>query len=294
MSISSKDHILSPVESTKMNALPYWLHVGKGPLLISAPHHGVEIPQDIERQMTDCAKRSEDTDWYMRELYLPIAQALDATLLCARYSRYVIDLNRPRSDESLYPGQRSTGLCPSETFHGQALYPPEFVLSDQHKSERITQYWDPYHQALNAQISRLKKRYKQVLLWEAHSIKSVVPLLFEGQLPDFNLGTYDGRSCHALIEQALTNAWQSLPSPTPWSFVLNGRFKGGYITRAYGKPKQGIHAVQLELSQRVYLEDEGQPTWQEGTQHKAQRARPYLLTLIEACLKAMQTEEQSR
>lgn len=269
---------------------PYWLTIGEGPLLISAPHHGDELPSALREVMTSRAALSEDTDWFMRELYTPIASALGATLLCARYSRYVVDLNRPASDEGLYPGQRSTGLCPAETFSGEPLYPSGVQLDAVQKEARVQRYWTPYHQALQAQLSRLKAQHGHVLLWEAHSIRSEVPLLFDGQLPDFNLGTYEGRSCHPSLEGALRAAW-ARQREERWRFVLNGRFKGGYITRAYGAPQGGVNAVQLELSQRVYLEDETRPEWGEATQEKATEARRIIIKLIEACLEAMQRLE---
>jgi len=261
--------------------------IGDSPLVISAPHNGVELPAEVASKMCARAELSEDTDWFMRELYEPIARALNATLICGRYSRYVVDLNRPASDESLYPGQRTTGLCPTETFSGEPLYSSVDPLTATEKQARVERYWRPYHQALREELARLKARHGQVLLWEAHSIKSVVPLLFEGRLPDLNLGSFEGHACHPSVERSLTDTWATLQANVPWSFVLNGRFKGGYITRAYGDPSQGVHAVQLELSQRVYLESEASPAWSEGTQERASLARALITALIEGCLTAM-------
>ena len=266
---------------------PFFMMVGEGPLLISAPHNGAELPAEIAVKMTARATQSEDTDWFMRELYEPIARSLNATLLCARFSRYVVDLNRPASDESLYPGQRTTSLCPAETFSGEPLYPSVDALTAQDKQARVETYWKPYHQALSEHLARLKALHGHVLLWEAHSIKSVVPLLFEGRLPDFNLGSFEGRSCHPAVERSLNHIWSTLQPTVPWSFVLNGRFKGGHITRAYGDPSQGIHAVQLELSQRVYLGDEEAPAWSEETQKRADLARESILPLIKGCLEVV-------
>ncbi len=236
----------------------FTLWQGQIPLLISVPHSGSEIPSHISAQMTVAAEGSIDTDWFMEDLYLPIAKDLGASLISPRHSRYVIDLNRPESDESLYPGQTTTGLCPLHRFDGQPLYSQgnEPTLAEKHK--RIETYWRPYHQALSAELLRLKTMNGSVLLWEGHSIKSVVPRLFDGQLPHLNIGTHQGQSCHPNIEAQIT---QYLSQNTKYSSVVNGRFKGGYITRYYGKPKQNIHAVQLELAQCTYLQDEQHPQW---------------------------------
>ena len=267
---------------------PFWLDSGSSPLVISAPHHGAELPSALLKRMSPRAQDSEDSDWFMRELYQPIAQELGATLLCSRYSRFVVDLNRPPSDESLYPGQRSTGLCPTETFSGRALYLKDQAPSPQERQARLASYWRPYHLALEAELERVKRRHGYALLWEAHSIKSEVPLLFEGRLPDFNLGTFEGRACAPLVERALSEAWVDVGASSPWSFVLNGRFKGGYITRAYGAPSEGVHAVQLELSQRVYLADESRPQWSEP---HAEPARALIGALIRSCLAALRAPQ---
>jgi N-formylglutamate deformylase len=267
---------------------PFKLTLGEAPLLISAPHAGSFIPHELHEQLTPRALESADTDWFMRELYEPIARQLGATLLTATASRYVIDLNRPRSDESLYPGQHTTGLCPHQSFAGEPLYlDARAEVSAEDKAWRVARFWDPYHAALQAQLNRLKAQHGQVLLWEAHSIKSVVPMLFEGRLPDVNLGTFEGRACAPALERALERRCEGALASSPWSYVLNGRFKGGYITRHYGAPAQGVHAIQLELSQRVYLEEEERPAWSEATQARSAEARGWIQGLISDALQAL-------
>lgn len=246
---------------------------GAGPLIISAPHTGVALPPEVAAQLTPAALLSGDTDWHLRELYAPLAAAHDATLLSAHLSRYAVDLNRPESDESLYPGQRTTGLCPRETFEGAPLYLHGGDVSAAERARRVEAYWRPYHRALRAALDAAVARHGWALLWEAHSIRSEVPLLFEGLLPDLNIGTHSGRACapeaRARVE-ALLARHPATQGPGARTWVMDGRFKGGYITRHYGRPAEGVHAVQLELSQRAYLRDEraplrgARPEWDEA------------------------------
>ena len=255
------------------------LRRGEVPLLISVPHTGTEIPDTYFNKMSSAAQGSMDSDWFMKELYEPIAINLGASIISPQYSRYLIDLNRPQNDESLYPGQTTTGLCPSERFDGLSLYPNGDSVSVEDKQERIEFFWKPYHHALKAELDRLKQRHGYALLWEGHSIKSVVPRLFEGRLPDLNLGTNQGLSCSSLINSSLEKSLNQLEDHYSW--VLNGRFKGGYITRHYGQPQENIHAVQLELTQCNYLADENNPLWDE---EYAQPISKVIQTLIESCL----------
>jgi N-formylglutamate deformylase len=228
----------------------FTLRRGRAPLLISLPHDGSAIPAALAARMTAAARRAPDTDWWMAELYGPLAEALDASLLVPRWSRYVIDLNRPPDDTSLYPGQNTTGLCPLVQFSGEPLYLDGQAPAAEDIAERRAQYWQPYHDALTAELARLRQQHPAVLLWEGHSIRSEVPFLFDGRLPDLNLGTAAGASCGATLEAALEAA---LTAQSRFSWVLNGRFKGGYITRHYGRPGQGVHAVQLETAQAAYM-----------------------------------------
>ena len=226
----------------------FQLHRGEAPLLISIPHVGTALPPEIRPQLTDVAAVLQDTDWHLDRLY-DFAASLGASVLQACVSRYAIDLNRPPTDESLYPGQTTTGLCPTETFDGEPLYPAGYTLDAAERDRRLRTYWQPYHGALRAELDRLRAQHGSVLLWDAHSIASVVPRLFDGRLPDFNFGTADGRACapslvHCVMDAARVDSF---------SQVLNGRFKGGYITRHYGAPVHGIHAIQLEMCQCVYM-----------------------------------------
>ena len=221
---------------------------GTHPILISMPHNGIQIPQNLLPSMTESAQTMVDTDWYLDKLY-QFAVNNGCYLINPKYSRYVIDLNRSEDNENLYPGQDTTGLCPITQFDKQPIYsgqPP----SDADIDERITKFWRPYHDKLSITIDELKKQFGNVLLFEAHSIKSVVPRFFEGRLPDFNFGTNNDASCSELLTEKIS-LWQ----PNGYSKVVNGRFKGGYITRHYGEPEKGVHALQLELSQATYMNE---------------------------------------
>ncbi len=223
---------------------------GEAPLLISLPHDGVEIPGDIANAMTDAARASPDTDWHVSSLYA-FALELGATLLRPRYSRYTIDLNRPRDGQPLYPGRSETGLCPTVMFDGAPIYREGLEPSPADMSERIERYWLPYHNALAEELRRLRSLHANVVLWEGHSIISRCPMFFEGVLPDYNLGTASGASCDGTIAAAIVAQLQQRGC----SHVANGRFKGGYITRHYGTPARGVHAVQMEMAQSRYLDE---------------------------------------
>ena len=231
---------------------PFHFHQGTVPLLVSMPHAGTHVPADIAALLTDEARHVPDTDWHMPELYA-FAKAMGASILVATHSRYVVDLNRAPDGASLYPGQSVTGLCPVDSFDDTPLYlRAEDQPDDVEIARRRSTYWAPYHAQLRAELDRLRAQHGQVLLWDAHSIRSVLPRFFEGKLPDLNLGTADGASCApALAQQLLAIAQQMLGATA----VLNGRFKGGYITRHYGQPEQDVHAVQLELTQCSYMQE---------------------------------------
>lgn len=228
----------------------YQLISGSVPLLISMPHNGQAIPSDIANTMTEKAKQVEDTDWYMDKLYA-FAQELGAYIIIPKYSRYVIDLNRSPDGENLYPGANSTELCPTTAFDLSPLYLANQKPDSQENQRRVELYWQPYHQALADTLQQIKAKFGRAVLLEAHSILSKVPRFFEGQLPDFNFGTADGKSCEDELIQQVEKI-----NFSPYSNVTNGRFKGGYITRAYGQPEQNIHALQLELSQATYMDEE--------------------------------------
>jgi len=228
------------------------LHRGTAPLLISLPHDGSAIPGQLAARMTQAARTAPDTDWHVSRLY-DFAKTLGASMLVPAYSRYVIDLNRPPDGVSLYPGQNTTGLCPIVQFSGEPVYLDGEQPTASEIEERIQRYWRPYHEALAAELRRLRALHGRVLLWEGHSIRSRVPFLFEGRLPDFNLGTASGASCSAATQARLERV---LSSQSDYTWVSNGRFKGGYITRHYGSPSDGIEAIQLELAQCNYMDEQ--------------------------------------
>lgn len=220
------------------------------PLVISIPHDGRELAPGMAGRMSDVGRSLPDTDWHVRRLY-EFAGQLDASVLAARFSRYVVDLNRPPSDEALYDGQLSTGLCPSATFDGANIYTRGNSCTSRERQRRIRTYWQPYHDMLDAVLTRARRRFGYALLWDAHSIRSEVPALFRGVLPDLSIGTNDGASCGPRLQRSVYRAARA----ADYSVVLNGRFKGGYITRHYGNPGDDVHAVQLELAQHTYMDE---------------------------------------
>ena len=252
------------------------LHRGTEPLLISLPHDGSAIPDALASRMTESARTAPDTDWFVSRLY-DFARSLGASILVPAYSRYVIDLNRPPDDVSLYPGQNTTGLCPIVQFSGEPVYRDGEEPTLAEMTERIQRYWRPYHDALQAELRRLRSRHGRVVLWEGHSIRSHVPFLFEGRLPDLNLGTAGGTSCDVATQQRIERV---LADQSRYSWVSNGRFKGGYITRHYGRPAEGVEAVQLELAQCNYM-DEQMASYDE---QKAGGVRELLEPLLQAAL----------
>lgn len=250
---------------------------GHTPLLISMPHVGTTIPSDIADDMTEAAMEKADTDWHLPLLYA-MAEQLGASIISGEYSRYVIDLNRSKEDTNLYPGEDTTGLCPVDTFAKQALYKPGREPDTAEIARRIECYWQPYHTQLEQELTRLHALHGIAILWDAHSIASVVPRFFKGKLPDFNIGTADQTSCSLDLQKALEAV---IKKTTSYSYVVNGRFKGGYITRHYGRPAYHIHAVQLEMSQCLYM-NEAPPF--EFRSDLAARVQPLLSELLTTCL----------
>lgn len=252
------------------------LHRGTAPLLISVPHDGTAVPDDIAVRLTDSARRVPDTDWHMSRLYA-FARELGASMIVPAHSRYVIDLNRSEDDVSLYPGQNTTGLCPIVQFTGEPVYREGQAPDEGEIRARVDRYWRPYHQALRSEIERMKAEHGRIVLWEGHSIKGELPFLFEGRLPDLNLGTANGGSCSPQLQSRLEAL---LAGQGDYGFVVNGRFKGGYITRHYGDRDNGVEAVQLEISQRIYM-DEASFAWDPA---KAARLQALVRRLLEATL----------
>ncbi|SAI01114.1 N-formylglutamate amidohydrolase [Bordetella ansorpii] len=259
----------------------FHFEAGSAPLLISIPHLGRLIPEPQRAGMTELALRSGDTDWHLDRLYA-FGRTMGASFLWARYSRYVVDLNRPPNDESLYPGQAKTGLCPTHTFDGQPLYQDgRDEIGVDERDARRQAYWQPYHDKLNEELARLRAAHGKVLLWEAHSIASVIPRLFDGKLPDLNIGTSSGASCASGIESAIR---QALEQQGAYSWAVNGRFKGGYITRHYGAPQDGIHAVQLEMCQSTYMDEQPPYAWRDEA---ASQIEPVVRSLVRAAFERL-------
>jgi N-formylglutamate deformylase len=250
---------------------PFKFRAGRVPLLVSMPHTGTHVPMEIKKRLTGAALALPDTDWHLEELY-DFLDELGASMLVATHSRYVVDLNRPPDNANLYPGQDTTPLVPIDTFHKQPLYRPGEEPGKSEIAERVATYWTPYHAKLAEELARLHEKYDYALLWDAHSIFSQVPRFFAGTLTELNLGTADGRSCGAGIGEGL------MQKVSGYGAVLNGRFKGGYITRTYGDPAKAVHAVQLELSEATYMEESPPFRFKKAL---ATRLRPQLRALIE-------------
>ncbi len=267
-----------------MQSSPFTLNSGHLPLLVSMPHNSSTIPSALANRMHPYAQSSPDTDWLLDSIY-DFAVPMGLSLLKPHFSRYVIDLNRPEDDHSLYPGADTTGLCPINCFDRRPIYLPGQEPDEIEILGRIENYWQPYHQALQGEIERIKAEHGYVIVFEAHSIASEVPRFFEGSLPDLNLGTVGGQSCAPELQAAA----EAILKSSTYSMVSNARFQGGYITRAYGKPSEGVHSLQLELSQATYLaEDSG--SWLPG---KVVRLQPVLQSLLNRLLETAQTMQHS-
>ena len=242
------------------------------PLLVSFPHSGTAVPSAIEQQFTAAGRSLIDTDWHVPKLY-DFLKELPVSTISANYSRYVIDVNRSPQGTALYPGQNETELCPTSTFGKQPIYLLGKAPNKAQIDQRIQAYWQPYHKALADQLERIKAIHGYALLWDAHSIASVVPRFFTGTLPDLNLGTAESLSCRPDLGNHLFKMMQQ----SQFSAVRDSRFKGGYITRHYGQPKGGIHAVQMEIAQSTYMEEHSDNGYDET---KAAKLRAFLQTMI--------------
>ncbi len=227
--------------------------------------------------MTAAGRDIPDTDWHVAKLY-EFARELDASILVANYSRYVVDLNRPPDDAALYAGQISTGICPNMSFAGEYLYEDMGVVAAQDVQERIDDYWLPYHSLIESTLTALRDQYGYAILWDAHSIPSLVPRLFDGELPVLNIGTNNGDSCSAFVAEQVFE----IATASDYSAVMNARFKGGYITRHYGDPRNNVHAIQLEIAQRAYMDEASR----EYDDVKADKMRDTLLSMLEGFLVA--------
>jgi len=263
-----------------------WLHVTRGdaPLIVSVPHAGTQIPDDLIPRLHGSWLAKRDADWWVDRLY-DIATGLGATLIRTDISRTVIDMNRDPSGASLYPGQATTGLCPVETFDGDPLWRTGQTPDAGEIERRRAAWFEPYHAAIRAEIERLRAMHPAIVLYDAHSIRSIVPRLFDGELPVFNIGTDGARTCAPELQSAVEQACAATGLPT----ISNGRFRGGWITRHYGAPERGVHAIQMELAMRGYLrEPEGASTpdnWPVNYDADfVEPMRAHLRGVLDACL----------
>lgn len=261
-----------------MSESNHTLHRGNAPLLLSMPHVGTELPAWLRPRLVDRAQALEDTDWHLERLY-GFARALGASLLVPRHGRYLVDLNRPPENAPMYPGANNTGLCPLTFFDGQPLYRDGQAPDAAEMAQRLVDHWQPYHQALAGELARLRTLHPRVVLFDCHSIKSELPWLFDGRLPDLNLGTAGGQSCDAALRDALAEV---LAGQSRYSHAVDGRFKGGYITRHYGAPPQGVHAVQLEMCWRCYMDESPPFDWHPA---RAAEVQPLLQRLVQTMLR---------
>lgn len=253
----------------------YDFRPGEAPLLMSVPHLATDIPAEIATRMTAAGRAVADTDWHLDRLY-DFAGDLGAAVLTPRYSRYVVDLNRDPEGRALYPGADNTGLVPTTSFAEEPLYRAGAEPDDDEITARRTDYWRPYHDRLAAALTEMRARHGAIVLFDCHSIKSRAPRFFEGRLPDLNLGTAEGASCAADLRARLIAA---LSGEAGYSLAVDGRFKGGYITRHYGRPADGVHAFQMELALASYMEEAPPFAFREDL---AARLRPLLRRMLEA------------
>jgi len=256
----------------------FTLAVGNSPLVVSMPHSGLALSDGLAERLTPQAAGLPDTDWHVPQLY-DFLDALGASTIRANYSRYVVDLNRAPNNTSLYPGQATTDLVPLTLFDGSPVYLGGQEPDEDELEARRTDFHDPYHKALTELLVETRMEHGFALLWDAHSITDEVPRLFDGVLPDLNLGTVGGEACDPVIERA---ALKAMMDHEEYASIVNGRFRGGFITRAYGRPNQNIHAVQMELAQSAYL-DLASKTFDET---KAAVLRVALKDIMAAALRA--------
>ena len=259
-----------------------WLQVSRGdaPLIVSIPHAGSELPAPFDRGLVSSELARKDADWHVDRLYA-FASELGATLLGTRVSRTIIDVNRDPSGASLYPGQATTGLCPLTTFDREPLYREGCAPDAAETEARREAYFDPYHAALAGEIARLRAAHPRIVLYEAHSIRSRVPMLFDGELPELNIGTNQGRTCASALRRAVEAACAA----SGRSLVTDGRFRGGWTTRYYGRPRDEVHAIQMETAMRFYLDEERAQGWPpEWDEAHAAPAQALLRDVLGACL----------
>jgi len=247
---------------------------GNSPVIVSFPHDGMSLPAEIKGHLNALGQQVPDTDWFVNQLYNFLPE-LDISFFIPEFSRYVVDLNRSSQGGSLYPGQYETSVCPVATFDDESIYNEGKEPDAEEVQRRIVAYWQPYHDHIQSEIARIKALHGYAILWDAHSIRGVVPQLFEGVLPDLNFGTAGGTSCASDILKRVTDI---ADAQDHFSVVENARFKGGFITRNYGKPEDNVHTIQLEINQSIYMSDDQTATLEE---HKCEMLRPWLKGFIQ-------------
>ena len=247
---------------------------GDGPVVLGLPHTGTDLPEDIRAKLNDRGHGLDDTDWQIHDLYAGLLEGV--TTVRTRIHRYAIDVNRDPSGQSLYPGQNTTGLCPLTDFDGHGIYREGTEPDPEEVERRRLAFHAPYHAALEAELRRVRDINRVAILYDCHSIRSHIPFLFDGVLPDFNVGTNGGETCDRRIEAAVTARCSEAAG---YSYVLNGRFKGGWTTRHYGRPSEGLHAIQMELAQSTYLAEET-PPWPYAPA-KADHLRTHLRAILQ-------------
>ena len=230
------------------------VHQGTSPVILGLPHTGTEVPEDIWARLNDNGRILADTDWHIHKLYDGLLD--NVTTVRATFHRYCIDANRDPAGVSLYPGQNTTTLIPETDFDGLAIWKDGEQPAEADIADCISRFHKPYHEALAAEIERVKAIHGVAILYDCHSIRSHIPFLFEGTLPDFNIGTDNGKTCAPVIEAAVFGVAKQAEGYTS---ILNGRFKGGWTTRHYGQPETGVHAIQMELAQSTHLATEAVP-----------------------------------
>lgn len=254
---------------------PFSIKRGEGNLILAMPHTGTFVPPEVWADLNDRGRALADTDWHLDRLYDGLVP--DATIIGANFHRYVIDANRDPSGASLYPGQNTTGLCPLTDFEGRSIYADGREPSEGEIARRLALYHAPYHAALAAELERVHRKHGVVVLYDCHSIRSRIAFLFDGQLPDLNVGTNNGMTCLREMEQTVARICSEADGFTS---VLNGRFRGGWTTRFYGRPNEGMHAIQMELAQHTHLATEAAPFAYDEA--KAERLRISLKAALDA------------
>ena len=247
---------------------------GQGAIVLGLPHTGLEVPSDVMAGLNARGQALADTDWHIDKLYMGLRA--DVTVVRQTVHRYVIDVNRGADDASLYPGQATTGLCPTTNFDGEPIHLAGHAPDQAEVAARIAAHHTPYHQALSTELARVRAIHGIAILYDCHSIRSRIPHLFDGTLPDFNIGTNLSTSCAPLVEKTVEEICRAA---TGFSTVVNGRFRGGWTTRHHGQPAEGIHAIQMELAQSTYMEEAPPWRWDDA---RAARLRVTLVQILDA------------